>query len=198
MEIVYNDLAERFRTRLATCKQELRGELEREHAQARALQPKWDSLYDESAQVQLLSQCCLMRMQYHPDQPCVLILAGLQVPLHLVERTTCTTQPSQASEFHFGLQVLASLADIKADFAEGTAEQAQAFKRQVAAFYGNFKQQGPGRGHMPLSQGLKAMREADVELAAMLQQRNELVLSQKLFAMAITPYPELTKARCQC
>ena len=93
------------------------------------------------------------------------------------------------------MQVLASLVDIKADFAAETMAQAHDFKRHVAAFYEHFKQEGPGRGHLPLANGLKAMREADAQLASMLQQRNELVLAQKLFAMPITPYPELCNVR---
>ena len=93
------------------------------------------------------------------------------------------------------MQVLASLEDIKSEFAESTGKEADAFKARVSAFYETFKQSGPGRGAAGLPAGLKAMRETDAELATMLAKRDELVLAQKLFAMDITPYPELTNVR---
>jgi dynein heavy chain, axonemal len=92
-------------------------------------------------------------------------------------------------------QILASLEDIKSDFAEVTGQQANEFKRKVAEFYETFKASGPGRGNVQLAAGLAQIKKVDSELTGMLQRRDELVLAQKLFSMDITPYPELTNVR---
>ena len=53
MELRYNDLGERFRTRLHTAKPELCAEMAAEHATCLLLHAKWDVLGDEAAQVRL-------------------------------------------------------------------------------------------------------------------------------------------------
>jgi dynein heavy chain, axonemal len=141
MELRYLDLAERFRTRLHTCKPEMMGLLTQEYQQSCKLQNQWDGLSDEA-----------MRMD-------------------------------------------ASLEDVKVDFSDITRKQVSDFKLKLEAFYNQFKSAGPDRGNIELSFGLKLMREVEQELASMLQMRDELVLAQKLFAMDITPYPELSNVR---
>ena len=143
MELAYRDLCERFRTRLHTCKPDVRPELQSEHDKCCELHGKWDKLCDEAA------------------------------------------------------QVLASLEDIKVEFAEVTRQQADEFKRKVADFHSDFKAHGPGRGNVQLAAGLRQMKDVQAELVAMLQKRSELVLAQKLFAMDITPYPELSNVRAE-
>lgn len=141
MELRYLDLCERFRTRMHTCKPELRAELLGELEQCSKLQGMWDSLGDEA------------------------------------------------------MQSDSALEDVKVDFSDITRQQVKEFKLQVEAFYEKFKTAGPNRGNIELSAGLKLLREVEAELAALLQERDELVLAQKLFNMDITPYPELSNVR---
>lgn len=89
-------------------------------------------------------------------------------------------------------QVDASLEDVKADFSDITRKQVSDFESKVEQLSTKFKDAGPGRGNIELPVGLRMLKEMDTTLRGMLQQREELVLAQKLFAMNITPYPKLT------
>jgi dynein heavy chain, axonemal len=89
-------------------------------------------------------------------------------------------------------QVDASLEDVKADFSDITRKQVSDFESEVGRFFTRFNESGPGRGNVELPAGLRMMKEMELTLRGMLQQRDELVLAQKLFAMNITPYPKLT------
>lgn len=73
--------------------------------------------------------------------------------------------------------------------------QVEAFRAVVDTFHQRFLDDGPGRGTIELPVGVKLMREIDAELQERLVERDSLVLAQKLFAMEITPYPELSHVR---
>lgn len=66
----------------------------------------------------------------------------------------------------------------------------------VSTFHERFRTSGPGQGSTKLPVGVKLMKEIDAELQDLLVERDGLVLAQKLFAMEITPYPELSYVRC--
>ena len=93
------------------------------------------------------------------------------------------------------VQVNAALEDVKQEFSAITTDQVHTFLGQVANFYEAFRTDGPGKGNADLSIGLKLMRETECELMETVQQRDGLVLAQKLFDLDITAYPELSLVR---
>lgn len=91
------------------------------------------------------------------------------------------------------IKVNATLEDVKQDFSAVTSQQVDAFLFKIVESFEVFKTEGPGRGNIDLSVGLKLMRETEAELSGMVAQRDALVLAQKLFALNITTYPDLAK-----
>lgn len=117
-----------------------------------------------------------MRIEYNEDfQKC----SQLQVQWNALEAEA--------------VQVHAALEDVKQDFSAITSQQVDRFLIRVAQFYQKFKSEGPGRGSIDLAVGLKLMRETEAELIEVVQERDALVLAQKLFEMDITAYPELSQ-----
>lgn len=94
------------------------------------------------------------------------------------------------------VQVNAALEDVKQDFSGITCQQVDRFLVRVGQFYECFKNEGPGRGSVDLSIGMKLMRDTEAELAEVAQERDALVLAQKLFDLDITAYPELSQVGC--
>lgn len=74
--------------------------------------------------------------------------------------------------------------------------QVEDYQVVVSTFHERFRTSGPGQGSTKLPVGVKLMKEIDAELQDLLVERDGLVLAQKLFAMEITPYPELSYVRC--
>eukprot|EP00892_Ulva_mutabilis_P000668 jgi/Ulvmu1/10601/UM065_0057.1 len=101
-----------------------------------------------------------------------------------------------ALEAH-AVQVNASLVDVKQDFSAVTTQQVEQFLLKVTKFYEAFKNDGPGRGNIDLAIGLKLMRDTEAELLEIVERRDALVLAQKLFALDITAYPELSKMEAE-
>jgi dynein heavy chain, axonemal len=92
------------------------------------------------------------------------------------------------------VQINAALEDVKHEFSTITCQQVDKFQERVASFFAEFKSVGPGRGNIDLGVGMKLMRETEASLCEIQQERNELVLAQKLFELDITAYPELSQA----
>lgn len=95
------------------------------------------------------------------------------------------------------VQVNAALEEVKQDFSGITCQQVDSFLVRVGHFYETFKVAGPGRGNVDLSIGVKLMRDTEAELAEVAQERDALVLAQKLFDLDITAYPELSQVGCR-
>lgn len=83
------------------------------------------------------------------------------------------------------------LDDIKDKFTEVTKTEVEEFKTSMADVRAKFMMEGPGAMNMDLDEGLVLMQKTTLEIETMVQRRQTLVLSEKLFGLSPTSFPDL-------
>lgn len=84
-----------------------------------------------------------------------------------------------------------SLKEKKQMFANQTLVQVENLKEQIAVLYSKYFSQGPSTENVNLKDGLELIEEYKLQLQKLNRQKTELVISQKLFNLEISNFPQL-------
>ncbi|DBA95316.1 TPA: Dynein heavy chain cytoplasmic [Trebouxia sp. C0006] len=89
------------------------------------------------------------------------------------------------------------LSETKTAFSITTRQQVTEFQGVASEFLQRLKTTGPGLPNTDLAKGLELLKKFQEEAVAVSQQREQLVLAEKLFGMDITSYPDLIQAEAE-
>jgi len=81
--------------------------------------------------------------------------------------------------------------EFKKNFAEVSKNEVAAFKEKIKEEYQQYKERGPGTSSVSLEDGVELLEQSKDKVRMFNRQREELVLSEKLFNLPISKYPEL-------
>lgn len=81
--------------------------------------------------------------------------------------------------------------EFKTNFAEVSKQEVEAFKVKIKEEYESYLQKGPGTSSVSLEEGVELLNSSKEKVRIFNKTREELVLSEKLFNLPISKYPEL-------
>jgi len=81
--------------------------------------------------------------------------------------------------------------EFKTNFAEVSKQEVEAFKIKIKEEYEAYLLKGPGTGSVSLEEGVELLNSSKEKVRIFNKTREELVLSEKLFNLPISKYPEL-------